>query len=205
MKISFFAYEKNYFRINGFALSLAALKHRLVVTRKRLIFDKWNYFSHDARRSWEHGIENLNLKFQSRWRIHPQAVQTRCINYREFRYSVIFILFYFIIFFYITNYLKNLYVKLNIIYAPSLDRLWYNQSCIHLSSLIRDVAFLISSTRHTTYSSTHLLPYCCFLLLVVEQLCSGWIVLTVPRKPYFMEACFDIYIKYSDPDKQAML
>ena len=200
MKISFFAYGKNYFRINGFALSLAALKHRLVITRKRLIFDKWNYFSHDARRSWEHGIENLNLKFQSRWRIHQQAAQARCINYREFRYCVI--LFY--VLFHITNHLKNLYVQFNIIYAPSLDRLWYNQSCINLSSLIRDVAFFISSTRHTTYSSTHLLPYCCFLLLVVEQLCSGWIVPTVARKPYFMEVCFDIYIKYSDPDKQAI-
>ena len=203
MKISFFAYGKNYFRINGFALSLAALKHRLVVTRKRLIFDKWNYFSHDARRSWEHGIENLNLKFQSRWRIHPQAAQARCIDYREFPYCVIFCLFV-LFFFHITNHLKNLCVKFNMIYAPSLGCLWYNQSCIHLSSLIRDAVFLISSTRHTTYSSTRLLPYCCFLLLVVEQLCSGWIVLTVPRKPYFMEACFDIYIKYSDPDKQAI-
>ena len=114
-----------------------------------------------------------------------------------------FILFYFIL--HITNHLKNLYVKFNIIYAPSLGRLWYNQSCIHLSSLIRDVAFLISSTRHTTYSLTHLLPYCRLLLLVVEQLCSGLIVLTVSRNTYFMEACFDIYIKYSDPDKQAML
>ena len=88
-----------------------------------------------------------------------------------------FILFYF--FFHITNYLKNLYVKLNIIYAPGLDRLWHNQSCIHLSSLIRDVAFFISSTRHTTYSLTHLLLYYRLLLLVVEQLFSGLIVLTV--------------------------
>ena len=47
-------------------------------------FDNWNYFSHDARRVWEHRIENLNLKFQSRWRIHQQAAQARCINYREF-------------------------------------------------------------------------------------------------------------------------
>ena len=95
MKISFFTYGKNYFRINGFALSLAALKHRLVVTRNWLIFDKWNYFSHDARRSWEHGIENLNLKFQSRWRIHQQAAQARCINYGEFRYCVIFFFSYY--------------------------------------------------------------------------------------------------------------
>ena len=41
--------------------------------------------------------------------------------------------------------------------------------------------------------------------LVVEQLCSGLIVLTVARNTYFMEACFDIYVKYSDPDKQVML
>ena len=148
----------------------------MVVTRNWLIFDKWNYFSHDARRSWEHGIENLNLKFQSRWRIHQQAAQARCINYGEFRYCVIF---YF--FFYITNHLKNLYVQFNIIYAPSLDRLWYNQSCIHLSSLIRDVAFLISSTRHTTYSSTHLLPYCCFLLLVVDSFVAVGLSLPSPE------------------------
>ena len=92
--------------------------------------------------------------------------------------------FFFFFFFHIMNHLNNLYVKFNIIYAPSLGRLWYNQSCIHLSSLIRDVAFLISSTRQTTYSSTHLLPYCRFLLLVVEQLCSGLIVLTVARNTY---------------------
>ena len=67
-----------------------------------------------------------------------------------------------------------------------------------------DAVFLISSTRHTTYSSTRLLPYYRLLLLVVVQLCSGLIVLTVLRNTYFMEACFDIYIKYSDPDKQAM-
>ena len=73
------------------------------------------------------------------------------------------------------------------------------------TGLIRDVAFFISSTRHTSYSLTHLLPYCRLLLLLVEQLCSGLIVLTVARNTYFMEACFDIYIKNSDPDKQVML
>ena len=143
------------------------------------------------------------LLFLRDWNYRSPTRQ--CINYREFRYSVIFILFYLFIFFHITNFLNYLYVKLNIIYAPSLDRLWYNQSCIHLSSLIRDVAFFISSTRHTSYSLTHLLPYCRLLLLLVEQLCSGLIVLTVARNTYFMEACFDIYIKNSDPDKQAML
>ena len=108
-------------------------------------------------------------------RYTPTGAQARCINYREFRYCVIYLFF----FFHITNHLKNLYVQFNIIYAPSLDRLWYNQSCIHLSSLIRDVAFFISSTRHTTYSLTHLLLYYRLLLLVVVQLFSGLIVLTV--------------------------
>ena len=77
-------------------------------TKKKCIFgfkivvfsDNWKYFCHDARRVWEHGIENLNLKFQSRWRIHPQAAQARCIDYREFRYCVIFCLFVFFFFSY---------------------------------------------------------------------------------------------------------